>query len=968
MILLPQNLVSPRTTQFYRRFRAFAGVPAGRTRKAAFVPRLAALEDRTLLATTLVVDPAGGTGVFTTIQAAVNVANAAGGDTIDIHPATYMEQVTIDKSLTMMSTAPGVIIQAPATLTPDNFGLNVLVEVNNAATVNISNLTISGPAPNINDGILIVGGATANVTGTTVTQIQDLATFGDQTGFGIQIGGTGTQAVGQVGNATITDCTVTAYQKVGIIVGRSGSTGTITGTTITGAGPTTLIAQNGMQIGPGAASATVSDTTISGNQFTGTGSGADGVQASGILDFIGSTITGNTIHDNDLGLVSSPAGATAADTTLDIADLVPADLTTTTTGPGAAVTGNSLSGNLFENIIIRQGTTNVTGNTITDSNIGLFLNGGGSLDTVANIESNTITNNGNGGLPTPNGGIVMTPGSGGTTTDQATANFNRIFGNSVGVDNTTTTPADATLNWWGSNTGPNTTGSDTTTGTGTVNTSPWPVLSLAASPATIGSGATAVVTADLTKDSNGATHSTAPFFPDQTPIAFSATGGTITPASVATISGVASSDFTSSTPGTASASVTLDNQTLSTPLTIQSLPTVTGLSPTSGPAAGGTLETITGTGFTGATVVAFGTTAATGVTVVNDTTITATSPAGTGVVDVTVTTPTGTSATSAADQFTFVAAAAPTVTGVSPTTGSAAGGTSVTITGTGFTGATAVNFGTIPAKSFTVVNDTTIDAVTPEATGAVNVTVATGAVNVTVVTPNGTSPSSAAAQFTFVAAPPTVVSLVRFGFHAQQTSLVLTFSAALNPTPAQDVNNYEILAMNGIAIPISSAVYDPATLTVTLVPSELLSLHTFYQLTVNGATPNGLTSSTGIPLDGKGNGTPGTNFVSMFGGGILVGPAPAMLSAQPKRFAAEKKQLAVDKKKWATEVKKANANRKHAAVAAKKLAATEKKLATQLERANGPSASAVDELSALGALIARPKAIRVQTGRHHPRG
>ena len=72
-------------------------------------------------------------------------------------------------------------------------------------------------------------------------------------------------------------------------------------------------------------------------------------------------------------------------------------------------------------------------------------------------------------------------------------------------------------------------------------------------------------------------------------------------------------------------------------------PTVTGLSPTSGPAAGGTLVTITGTSFTGATAVDFGTTAATNVTVVNDTTITADSPAGTGTVDVTVTTPAGTS-------------------------------------------------------------------------------------------------------------------------------------------------------------------------------------------------------------------------------------------------------------------------------------------------------------------------------------
>ena len=145
-------------------------------------------------------------------------------------------------------------------------------------------------------------------------------------------------------------------------------------------------------------------------------------------------------------------------------------------------------------------------------------------------------------------------------------------------------------------------------------------------------------------------------------------------------------------------------------------PTVTALSPTSGPAAGGTTVTITGTTLTGATAVDFGTTAATDVTVVNDTTVTAVSPAGTGTENVTVTTPAGTSATSAADEFTFVAAA-PAVTAISPTSGPSFGGTTVTITGTAFTGATAVDFGTTAATSFTVVNDTTITAVSPAGPG-----------------------------------------------------------------------------------------------------------------------------------------------------------------------------------------------------------------------------------------------------------
>ena len=75
----------------------------------------------------------------------------------------------------------------------------------------------------------------------------------------------------------------------------------------------------------------------------------------------------------------------------------------------------------------------------------------------------------------------------------------------------------------------------------------------------------------------------------------------------------------------------------------------------------------------------------------------------------------------------------------------------MTITGTGFTGATAVDFGTTAATNLTVVSDTTITADSPAGTGTVDVTVTT---------PAGTSPTSPADQFTFVAAAaPTVTGL-----------------------------------------------------------------------------------------------------------------------------------------------------------------------------------------------------------------
>ncbi|MBB5066078.1 chitobiase/beta-hexosaminidase C-terminal domain-containing protein [Granulicella mallensis] len=100
-------------------------------------------------------------------------------------------------------------------------------------------------------------------------------------------------------------------------------------------------------------------------------------------------------------------------------------------------------------------------------------------------------------------------------------------------------------------------------------------------------------------------------------------------------------------------------------------PTVTGISPASGPSAGGTSVTITGTNFTGATAVNFGATPATSLTVNSATSITAVSPAGSGTVDITVVTPGGTSVTSTVDQFIFGAITlnGTVVSGTSPITG-----------------------------------------------------------------------------------------------------------------------------------------------------------------------------------------------------------------------------------------------------------------------------------------------------------
>jgi hypothetical protein len=183
-------------------------------------------------------------------------------------------------------------------------------------------------------------------------------------------------------------------------------------------------------------------------------------------------------------------------------------------------------------------------------------------------------------------------------------------------------------------------------------------------------------------------------------------------------------------------------------------PTVTGVSPSSGTALGGTTVTITGSGFTNAVYVSFGGYAAQSFTVNSDTSITAVAPATyyDGTVDVTVQGSSfAWSATVPADQFTY-ADAAPTVTEVSPNTGTAAGGESVTISGSGFTSASAVYFGGVEATSFSVNSDGSITAVAPAAS-------ADGPVDVTVANFGGTSATSAADQFTYADAAPTVTEV-----------------------------------------------------------------------------------------------------------------------------------------------------------------------------------------------------------------
>jgi hypothetical protein len=157
-------------------------------------------------------------------------------------------------------------------------------------------------------------------------------------------------------------------------------------------------------------------------------------------------------------------------------------------------------------------------------------------------------------------------------------------------------------------------------------------------------------------------------------------------------------------------------------------PTLTAVAPSSGPAAGGTAITLTGTNFAAGATVTVGGTAATSVVVSSSTRITAVTPAGTaGARDVRVTLAGGLSATLTGG-FTYVAPA-PTLTAIAPVSGPSAGGTAIALTGTNFSAGATVTVGGAAATSVVVASSTRITAVTPAGTAGardVRVTLASG--------------------------------------------------------------------------------------------------------------------------------------------------------------------------------------------------------------------------------------------------
>ena len=72
-------------------------------------------------------------------------------------------------------------------------------------------------------------------------------------------------------------------------------------------------------------------------------------------------------------------------------------------------------------------------------------------------------------------------------------------------------------------------------------------------------------------------------------------------------------------------------------------------------------------------------------------------------------------------------------------------------------------------------------------------------------------------------------------------------------------------------VPILSGYYNSANKTVTLIMAKPLMLSKPHRIVVRGTGSTPITDLNGVALDGQANGTPGTNFTTIFGREILFG-------------------------------------------------------------------------------------------------
>jgi len=204
---------------------------------------------------------------FTSIQDAINAANA--GSLIRVCPGTYREQLSITKSLSIEGDNGAILL--PGNMVANTTGssgapIAAAILVKDAANVEIEGLIVDTANSGITEcapdliGILYQNSSGSIEHNAVRNTKLSVSLNGCQSGDAIVVQSLG----GGTSKVSIDDNSVHDYQKNGITGNETGTEVTITKNVVTGLGPTTGAAQNGIQIGFGAKGG-VSRNTVTDN-------------------------------------------------------------------------------------------------------------------------------------------------------------------------------------------------------------------------------------------------------------------------------------------------------------------------------------------------------------------------------------------------------------------------------------------------------------------------------------------------------------------------------------------------------------------------------------------------------------------------------------------------------------------------------------------------------------------------------
>jgi hypothetical protein len=270
-------------------------------------------------------------------------------------------------------------------------------------------------------------------------------------------------------------------------------------------------------------------------------------------------------------------------------------------------------------------------------------------------------------------------------------------------------------------------------------------------------------------------------------------------------------------------------------------PSLTGLDPSEGPAAGGNAVEITGAELIDAEEVKFGAEVvacpSAACSVESNTRIIVTAPGGAaGTVDVRVITPGGESADTASDDYTYVEA--PSVSALSPSEGPSAGGNPVQITGTNLAEASKVEFGA------TVVDDSEFDENTATTIELNAPTHFAGTFDVLVTTVGGPSLDTAADDYTFIDVPAITALSPAKGPPAGGNPVVISglrlAGASKVEFGAAVVDDSEFAESTDTTIKLNAPAHEAGTVKVrvTTVGGKSLNFHNTYTYEVPVPAPN----------------------------------------------------------------------------------------------------------------------------------